>query len=204
MKKGNIISAVIGGTFFAVPYAALGMGMGFSLVVGALAFGAGNLIFSDSEIDKAINKIDTENDSLSEVIAKAKKMNSDILGMINKVEDDSLKQNIREVYQTANKIITAVEKSPKKMKYVETFFSYYLPETLKLLRKYDEIENQRLGMSGEAFMEKARNMVEKIKIAFKEQLAHIYQEDIIDTNAEMKVFDSMIKSEGFGGNEFKK
>ena len=43
-----------------------------------------------------------------------------------------------------------------------------------------------------------------VDIAFKEQLAHLYQEDIIDTNAEMKVFDSMIKSEGFGGNEFKK
>ena len=46
-------------------------------------------------------------------------------------------------------------------------------------------------------------MISKIKVAFNEQLAHLYQEDMLDTDASMKVFDSMIKSEGFDGNDFK-
>lgn len=130
-------------------------------------------------------------------------MNSAILNMINKVEDDKLKQDIREIYQTANKIINTVSKDNKKVRNVENFFTYYLPETLNLLMKYDEIENQRLGKASEEFMKKTRDMVSKIKDAFNQQLAHLYQEDIIDTNAEMKVFDSMIKSDGYGNSDFK-
>lgn len=199
MKKGTIISAVIGGTFFSVPYI-LGMGTSFSLLIGILAYGAGNLVFSG---EKTELKIDTKNENINDIIEAAKDMNVDILRMINRVEDDRLKKDIREIYQTSNKIINTVAKQPKKLRYIDTFFTYYLPETYKLLKKYDEIENQKLGKSGEMFMNKTRDMISKIKDAFKQQLAHLYQEDMIDTNAEMKVFDSMIKSEGYGESDFK-
>ena len=201
MKNGPILSGIIGAACFAVPYAALGFSIPFSLLTGVLGLGAGALVFSDSK-NKEIS-IDIEHEDANEILAKAKKMNSDILGMINKVEDSNLQTDIRTIYQTTSKIIDTVSKSPKKIKYVQTFFSYYLPETLKLLRKYDEIENQRLGKTGDEFMAKTRKMISKIKDSFNEQLAHLYQEDMIDTDADMKVFDSMMKSEGLDGNDFK-
>ena len=199
MKRGPIFSAIVGGLGFAVPYL-LEMGAPFSLVIGVIAYGAGHLVFSDSS---KTTQIDIKNEDFSDIIDKAKKMNSDILGMINRVEDDVLKQNIREIYQSGHKIINAVSKNHKKIRYVESFFTYYLPETYKLLKKYDEIENQKLGKSGEAFLGKTREMISKINEAFKQQLAHLYQEDMIDVNAEMKVFDSMIKSDGYGESDFK-
>lgn len=199
MKKGTIISAIVGGAAFAVPYI-LEMGAPFSLLIGVIAYGAGNLVFT--EPTKEI-QIDGKKEDFSEIISKAKKMNADILGMINRVEDKNLKDNIREIYQSGHKIINAVIKDNKKIRYVENFFTYYLPETYKLLKKYDEIENQKLGGSSEAFLSKTRDMVSKINEAFKVQLGHLYQEDMIDTNAEMKVFDSMIKADGYGESDFK-
>ena len=207
MKNGPILSGITGGICFAAPYFMLATPLGIptalsiSVLTGVLGFGAGTLVFSDSKPKEFT--IDTEHEDLTQVISKAKKMNADIMGMVNKVEDSDLQIDIRQIYQTANKIITTVEKTPKKIKYVQTFFSYYLPETLKLLYKYDEIENQKLGKSGDEFMSKTRKMITKIKSSFNEQLAHLYQEDMIDTDAEMKVFDSMMKSEGFNGNDFK-
>ena len=41
----------------------------------------------------------------------------------------------------------------------------------------------------------------KIKAAFNEQLANIFQAEIIDTDAEMKVFKTMLKSDGFSDIE---
>lgn len=199
MKNGSIISAIIGGIGFAVPYL-LEMEASFSLLIGVIAYGAGYLVFSDSA---KTTQIDIKNEDFSEIIAKANKINSDILGMINRVEDEDLKQNIREIYRSGNKIINTVSKNNKKIRYAESFFTYYLPETYKLLNKYDEIENQKLGKSGEAFLSKTRDMVSKINEVFKQQLAHLYQEDMIDVDAEMKVFDSMIKSDGYGENDFK-
>lgn len=207
MKNGSILSGIVGGICFAVPYIIfsepLGMTVAFSvsMLTGIFGFGAGTLMFSDSKTKEYT--IDLETEGIDQIISKAKKMNTDIIEMVNKIEDSSLQIDIREIYQTSTKIINTVEKNPKKIKYVKTFFSYFLPETLKLLNKYDEIENQNLGKSGEDFMIKTRKMISKIKLAFNEQLAHLYQEDIIDTDAEMKVFDSMIKSEGFDGNDFK-
>lgn len=199
MKKGHIVSAIVGGACFTVPFL-LELGIPISLVLGIMGYGAGNLVFADTNKS---DKIEIKDDNIDDILANAKKMNSSILNMINKVEDDGLKDDIREIYQTANKIITTVSKEHKKIRYVENFFTYYLPETLSLLKKYDEIENQRLGKASEEFMKKTRDMVAKIKDAFNKQLAHLYQEDIIDTNAEMKVFDSMIKTDGYGDNDFK-
>ena len=203
MKNGPILSGITGGICFAVPYLFLSapLSLPVSIITGVLGFGAGTLVFSDSKA-KDIT-IDMEHEDVEQILVKAKKMNSDIIGMVSRVEDDDLQNDIRAIYQITSKIINTVEKTPKKIKYVSTFFSYYLPETLKLLRKYDEIENQKLGKSSEKFMEDTRQMISRIKGAFNEQLAHLYQEDMLDTDASMKVFDSMMKSEGFNGNDFK-
>lgn len=207
MKNGPILSGIAGGICFAVPYMILSgpigapMALSASILTGVFGFGAGTLLFNDSKMREYT--IDTEKEDVEQVLAKAKKMSSDIMGMVNRVEDPDLQIDIREIYQASNKIINTVAKTPKKIKYVQTFFNYYLPETLKLLRKYDEIENQKLGKAGDEFMLKTRKMVSKIKVAFNEQLAHLYQEDMIDTDAEMKVFDTMIKSDGFDGSDFK-
>lgn len=199
MKKGHIISAVIGGFCFAIPYTAFNFTIPVALALGIMGYGAGNLVFVDGKkTDLEITK-----DNIDDIIALAKKKNTAILNMINKVEDEDLQKNIREIFNTANQIIKTVEKDNKKIKKVENFFTYYLPETFNLLQKYDEIENQNLGKSSEEFMQKTRDMISKIKDVFKQQLAHLYQNDIIDTNAEMKVFDAMIKSDGYGDSDFK-
>ena len=73
-----------------------------------------------------------------------------------------------------------------------------MPVTLKILERYDEIENQKLNTeSTKKFMSSVQNMIEKIKDAFEKQLSSIYQEEIVDTDAELKVFESMLKTDGF-------
>ena len=46
-------------------------------------------------------------------------------------------------------------------------------------------------------MKAVESMIEKIKNAFEEQLSNIYQTEMVDTDAELKVFESMLKSDGF-------
>ena len=129
---------------------------------------------------------------------EAKNTNSQILNMIPKLENESLQKDIKEIYQTANKIISTVEKNPKKYNKTSNFFDYYLPVTLNILKRYDEIENQKLTSSeSEKFMLQTKSMIEKVNVAFKNQLSNLYQSEIIDTDAEMKVFDSMLRADGY-------
>lgn len=122
--------------------------------------------------------------------------------MVSQVEDTSLAQDIEEIHSTVSKIIETVEKKPDTYKKLNNFFNYYLPVTKNILTKYDEIENQKLNtQDSQEFMKSTQKMVKKINEAFKKQLANLYQSDIIDADAEMKVFDTMLKSDGYDVDE---
>ena len=198
MKNSSIISAFIGGAFFAaseyVLPAALGaMSIPISLCFGIVAFGAGNLVLSSDKENKN-DKTKTFYDILNE----AKNQNSKIQSFINKVEDKNLIENIKEIHDTVSKIIDTISKNPKKLSQTDNFFNYYLPVTVKILTKYDEIENQGLTTNdSKEFMSSAQSMIAKISESFKVQLSRLYQLDILDADAEMKVFDNMLKTDGF-------
>ncbi len=197
MKKGYIFSAILGGTFFAVPYLALGVQLVPSLAISAAAYGAGTLIFKDK------NKIDysTKNTNLYEILKNAKAQTAQIDNISKQLEDRELVTNVQDICNTSNKIIDTLSKNPGKLAQVNNFINYYLPVTIKILQRYDEIENQRLNSEeSQKFMKSVRDMIVKIKEAFREQLNNMYQAEIIDTDAELKVFEEMLKSDGFLGD----
>lgn len=197
MKKEYIFSAILGGTFFAVPYLALGVQLVPSLAISAVAYGAGTLIFKDrSKIDYS-----TKNTNLYEILKNAKSQTTQIFDISKQLEDRELIANVQDICNTSNKIIDTLSKNPGKLSQVNNFINYYLPVTIKILQRYDEIENQKLNSEeSQKFMKSVRDMIAKIKEAFHEQLNNMYQAEIIDTDAELKVFEEMLKSDGFLGD----
>ena len=197
MKKEYIFSAILGGTFFAVPYLALGVQLVPSLAISAVAYGAGTLIFKDrSKIDYS-----TKNTNLYEILKNAKSQTTQIFDISKQLEDRELIANVQDICNTSNKIIDTLSKNPGKLSQVNNSINYYLPVTIKILQRYDEIENQKLNSEeSQKFMKSVRDMIAKIKEAFHEQLNNMYQAEIIDTDAELKVFEEMLKSDGFLGD----
>ena len=194
MKKNYIYSAILGGAFFAVPYVALGIELLPSLAISAAAYGAGTLIFKDrNKLDLSIDK-----KNLYDILKEAKEETLQISNISKQIEDKEVVENIEQICDISNKIIDTLSKNPNKLGQARNFLNYYLPVTIKILNRYDEIENQRLNTTeSKEFMELVKKMTEKIKNAFNEQLNNMYQTEMIDTDAEIKVFESMLKSDGF-------
>lgn len=168
-----------------------------SLAIGVGAFCAGELVFHVAKKENIVKK------STNDIIMEAKTRNLQIAKISPKIEDPELVGMIKEINKTVEKIINTIEAKPEKMKNAQKFFNYYLPVTVDILNRYDEIENQQLSSKdSEKFMEDTKKMVERINKAFKKQLSSLYQSDMIDTDAEMKVFDSMLKSDGYNDDEF--
>ena len=198
MKNSGIVSALIGGAFFAVPYVALSVGLLPSLALGAAAFGAGELVFSDKK-----KPLEITNRPLYETLVEAKKQNKQIENMIPRVENEEIKVEIKEITLSVNSIIETIEHNPKKEKKIHNFFNYYLPVALKIIQKYDEIENQRLSSTeGKQFMKKSEKMIREINASFKNQLSNLYQSDMIDVDADIKLFDSMLKADSIDSKDF--
>lgn len=198
MKHKDTVSAVIGSAFFAVPYLALSVPVLPALAIGVAGFAAGELVFSTTKNPS----LKEANINLYKVLEKAKKQNKHIIEMKVNVDDANLKQYITEIHDSTSKIIKTIEKNPKKVKSIDNFFDYYLPITIKIIDRYDEIENQNLSSKdSKKFVKSTADMLEAVNNAFKNILNNLYQSEMIDMDAEMKVFSSMLKADGFNDNE---
>lgn len=195
MKKQYIVPVALGGTFFAVSYLALSIPILPSIIAAGVAYGAGWLLVKDKN---STNDFDIMPRNYEETLKSAKGLNSELIHLAKQVEDKMLIENINEIADISNKILDTLEKKPGKFHQANNFLNYYLPVTIKILKRYDEIENQRLNTEqSKKFMNSIEEMIEKIKVAFTTQLSNMYQNDMIDTDAEIRVFESMLKADGF-------
>lgn len=197
MKHKDTIAAIIGSSFFAVPYLTLSVPILPSLAIGVGAFFAGELLFSKEK------SVDYKDDyDLKKILEQAKKQNKHILEMRPLIEDEVIRTYLTEIHDSTAKIIRTVEKSPNKFKSIDNFFDYYLPITVKIVDRYDEIENQKLSSKdSKKFFTSSTKMLDAVNKAFKNILNNLYQSEIIDMDAEMKVFSSMLTSDGFNNSE---
>ncbi|MBQ6323864.1 MAG: 5-bromo-4-chloroindolyl phosphate hydrolysis family protein [Bacilli bacterium] len=199
MKNKEIFSAAIGGAFFAIPYLALSAPLLPSLVIGAAAFGAGQLVLGENKLT-----LKDTNRNLYETLEYSKRQNKHILEMIPNIEDESIKKELNEIHDSVSKIINTISKNPEKVKQANNFFDYYLPITIKLIDRYDEIENQKLSSSESAkFLKSTNKMVSEINSAYRKILSELYRKDILDMDVEMKVFDSLLKADGIDSSDLK-
>lgn len=198
MRNKEIVSAVLGGAFFAVPYLGLSVALGPALAIGCAAFGASELMLSGVKTKTTLKDTDRP---LYVKVSTAKKESKEILNLIPKVDKEDTRKNLNNIHDTVNKILDVVEKNPKKANKLDNFFDYYLPVLLKIVDRYDEVENQRLtSKEGKEFMEKADKMIGETSKAFDKILASLYQKDLMDADAEMKVYNMMLKADGIVGD----
>ena len=202
MKNKEVVSAIVGSAFFAVPYLGMSIALAPALAIGCVAFGASELVLSGV---KGKETLKNTNRDLYTKLNMAKKQNKEIVSLIPKVESLDTRKNLSTIHDTVNKIIATIETSPKKAKRIDNFFDYYLPVLIKIVNRYDEVENQRLiSKEGKEFMVKADKMIADTKKAFEQILASLYQNDIMDADAEMTVYNLMLKADGIAGDEIMK
>lgn len=198
MKKKYIFSGLIGGGFFAASYVLLNLGLAPSLITSVAALGASSLIFkSDYDLDDL--GIDNAKEYL-ELLQESEKNVTKLKQMKDKIQNTDIRGKIININKTTDKIIKVLHKKPDKISSASKFLNYYLPVTIKILERYDEIEDQNLtSSSSRDFESKVNQMISNIEIAFDNQLNNLYNEEFIDTNAEIKVFEAMLKSDGLLG-----
>lgn len=197
MKNKEILGAALGGAFFAIPYLGLSIAFAPSLIIGCAAFGASQLALSGIKNKETLKDTDR---SLYEKINTAKKQNKEIYNLISKVNKVETKNSLKSINNTVNEILQVVENNPNKAKKINNFFDYYLPVLIKIIDRYDEIEDKNLtSTESKNFITKADKMIKDTSSAFDTILSSLYQKDIVDADAEMKVYDLMLKADGIVG-----
>ena len=193
MKNKNIISGVVGAGFFGAAYLALALPIAPALAVGGAAFLASELVINGNK--KIQEKVGL---TFKEEILVARREIKYLKEMVDKIDDEEVSKDLEEITKSSDKIINRIEENELKNKTARKFLDYYLPVCVKIVGRYDEIENQSLtSKDSKEFMKNTCKILKATNKAFKRILNSLYQDDIVDADAEMKVLNTMLTADGF-------
>lgn len=183
-----ILSIVLSVLLFLLLKVLFNLGFIISALSSLLFYIGFNLILTK---DEKTLVIDANKSSLTKGLKTIDKI-SEYESLIDKKE---IKQNIRDICKLSTDIIN-VAKEKNKETSVKKFINYYLPFTLKILNEYNDLEDKKLSSrESKKFMSNVEALTEKIKSACEKTLNSLYEGDMLNTNAEIKVFEGMLKSD---------
>lgn len=147
----------------------------------------------------------TGNAELDAVLKQGQESVQRIRELNDEIPDFKLSAQLKQLELLTQKIFDYVRQHPENLKQIRQFLNYYLPTTIRLLEQYVVLQNQglRTGNIDEG-MTKIETMLEKVIAAFQQQLDSLFENDVVDITAEIRVMEKMMASEGLAGtNDFK-
>jgi len=145
----------------------------------------------------SVKDVRTDEFTFEEYMDYSSKVVSHLQEKSKLIEENELSYKILNISENIKKINEALKKSPDKFTKNRKIFSYYIPTTVNIIDRYDEIEDQNL--TGEKVIEykkKAKEIINMLDVAYGNMLNNIYEHDMLDTTADMEVLNSIIKMEG--------
>ena len=195
MKKSYVISIIIGIILFCILFLELDFSFIFSLIICVIAYFACTMIFK--ERDTLQEKIDSDAFEFQKLTNNALVNIKKIEALRNEIDNRELVEDIGDICTTSRKIVDTIKENPKKAKQINKFVDYYLPLTLNILTQYNKIEDQNLtSKESREFLIKVEKMIQRVKEACNSQLNKMYETDLVNTNADIKVFETMLKTDG--------
>lgn len=127
---------------------------------------------------------------LQSVIYQGKRAIADIRRLNDEIPDERISAQIDLIERLTAQIFDCVRKNPKKLSQIRQFLNYYLPTTIKLMEQYVTLQNQSLKTENiTEGMQKIEDLLDKVIIAFQRQLDALFEADVVDITADIRVME---------------
>lgn len=134
---------------------------------------------------------------LQSVIYQGKRAIADIRRLNDEIPDERISAQIDLIERLTAQIFDCVRKNPKKLSQIRQFLNYYLPTTIKLMEQYVTLQNQSVKTENiTEGMQKIEDLLDKVIVAFQRQLDALFESDVVDITADIRVMEQMMASEG--------
>ncbi len=170
-------------------------------VVSVAIFFVGRLIWKDRTIEEEVPEPqpepEPEDPELAELRRERDRAISEMRRLNESIQDPVISGQIDHIEATTAKIFEHVLAHPEKKSQIRRFLSYYLPTTIKLLNSYDRLDNAGVaGSNIDGAKGKITEVMATIVTAFDKQLDALFQGEVMDINAEIKVLQSILSGDG--------
>lgn len=129
---------------------------------------------------------------LSGILANLDKLHA----LNDAIPDPELSAAMTRMEKAGRSIAAAVEQAPDKARSIDRFARYYLPEVIKLMTTYANMEKNGVkgGNADQILTELRRNAATTAK-AFENQLDALYSAEAMDISTDIEVLDGILKSQ---------
>ena len=112
------------------------------------------------------------------------------------IPDPELSAAMTRMEKAGRSLAAAVEQAPDKARSIDRFARYYLPEVIKLMTTYANMEKNGVkgGNADQILTELRRNAATTAK-AFENQLDALYSAEAMDISTDIEVLDGILKSQ---------
>jgi len=123
----------------------------------------------------------------------------DLAALRRTIGDAALGAKLDSILAISGTMAEVFARKKTAIRLVRTFSSYYFPTTLSLLRRYaDYADNPDRGPNVLDSMRRIENAVGMIEEAFRGALDRLYRDEVLDTEAEIRVMEDMLRKDGIG------
>ena len=112
-----------------------------------------------------------------------------------KIDVEEVKQQTIQLYQQAEQLLDWLQSHPESQDNVRRFASYYLPTTLKLLKAYNDVEDQNSSVSDEV-ESNIVGFLHKINGAFQTLREKLLKHAAMDISAEISAMNVILNQDG--------
>jgi len=135
---------------------------------------------------------DTGDIVLNELLDESNGFIHDMISANRKVEDPTLKSQVKTLTDIAGQIYAYVKLNPDKAGLIRRLSNYFLPTTAALLTKYVHLQGQKIKTdSMTEAMQKIAEVMPTLVEVFKKYLDSLYSEKAMDVDVEIEVLQSM-------------
>lgn len=106
-----------------------------------------------------------------------------------------MKQQTIQLYQQAEQLLDWLQSHPESQDNVRQFASCYLPTTLKLLKAYNDVEDQNSSVSDEV-ESNIVGFLHKINGAFQTVREKLLKHEAMDISAEISAMNVILNQDG--------
>lgn len=127
-----------------------------------------------------------------------------IKSMMDQDMPEQLSSDLKEMIRSLEFFDVALKKYPSYREKSYNFFTYYIPEAVKILFAYNEYE--KVGLSAQEtnpVYGKVITAIQKLTVAAKQQVVDIYKEAIVDTTARAEALAEILGQDGYVDSAYK-
>ncbi|MCH5353388.1 MAG: 5-bromo-4-chloroindolyl phosphate hydrolysis family protein [Acutalibacter sp.] len=144
----------------------------------------------------------TGNPEVDKIIDEGREYLKKLRAANDAIPEETLSEDIDRMEKASADIFRFVADHPEKAPQIRKFMNYYLPTTLKLLNSYQRLSAQSVrGENITSTMFNIAGMMHTVANAFEKQLDSLFTDEAMDVSADISVFETILKQEGFVDGE---